>query len=364
MHSLVACGKSPARWPYALGMDPAVAPKKSSRRKTFISLAVGLIVMAAVFFFIFPKLGDYGKAFATLRQISPWWIAALVAAALVNIALYPLTAIAAIPHLPYRQAFVNRQAGFLISNVIPGGGAVAVGTQYAILSGYGVTATAAAAAVAADAVWTYLMTLGMPAIGVVLLVLTGRSTAGMTTAAVIGLVVVIVSVIAITIILRSESGAASIARFLQRPLNAVLRKFKRSAPDMEAMLVGFHHHAASLVARRWPQLTITNALAQLTPLLVLWVAVTALGAFPKPITFPELFAAYSIALLLTSFPITPGGLGTVDAALVALLTAFGMDASLAVVADLVWRLVWFLPQLLVGLISFGIYKWDMRKRAH
>ncbi len=73
MHGLVAGGKSPARWPYALGMDPAVAPKKSSRRKTFISLAVGLIVMAAVFFFIFPKLGDYGKAFATLRQISPWW---------------------------------------------------------------------------------------------------------------------------------------------------------------------------------------------------------------------------------------------------------------------------------------------------
>ena len=34
------------------------------------------------------------------------------------------SAIAAIPHLSYRHAFVNRQAGFLVSNVIPGGGAV------------------------------------------------------------------------------------------------------------------------------------------------------------------------------------------------------------------------------------------------
>jgi uncharacterized membrane protein YbhN (UPF0104 family) len=54
----------------------------------------------------------------------------------------------------------------------------------------------------------------------------------------------------------------------------------------------------------------------------------------------------------------------VDAALVALLVAFGVDSSIAVVADLIWRLVWFLPQLLVGLGAFGMYKWDTRNHAH
>ena len=43
-----------------------------------------------------------------------------------------------IPH-----AFIQRQSGFLVSNVIPGGGAFAVGTQYAILARYGVSATEA-----------------------------------------------------------------------------------------------------------------------------------------------------------------------------------------------------------------------------
>ena len=88
-----------------------------------------------------------------------------------------------------------------------------------------------------------------------------------------------------------------------------------------------------------------------------------LGAYPDPLTLVEIFAAYSVALLLTSFPITPGGLGTVDAALVALLVAFGVDSSTAIAADLVWRIVWFLPQILVGLGAIGLYWWDRRKDA-
>ena len=77
-----------------------------------------------------------------------------------------------------------------------------------------------------------------------------------------------------------------------------------------------------------------------------------------------MFAAYAIALLLTSFPITPGGLGTVDAALVLLLTQFGATSTTAIAADLIWRLVWFLPQLLAGLVSLGIFSLDRRRKAH
>ena len=69
---------------------------------------------------------------------------------------------------------------------------------------------------------------------------------------------------------------------------------------------------------------------------------------------------FSIALILTSVPLTPGGLGTVDAALVGLLVAFGCPAADAIAADLIWRLAWFVPQLLTGLIALGIYGWDRR----
>ena len=116
-----------------------------------------------------------------------------------------------------------------------------------------------------------------------------------------------------------------------------------------------------LVQSRWIHLSITNAVAQLTPFLVLLCAMQGLDSTPNPVTRVELFAAYAIALLLTAFPITPGGLGTVDAALVGLLVAFGADSAVAVAADLIWRLVWFLPQLLVGMVTMCIYLLGRRR---
>lgn len=331
-----------------------------------ISVVVGLVVMALLFWFIGRNAGEYEQALEQVAAMEPGWIALLVAASVLNLAIYPLTAIAAIHDLSYRHAFVSRQAGFTLSNIVPGGGAVAVATQYAVLAKYGVPQPRAAAAVSADAIWTYLFTLGAPSLAVALLVIEGRSTAGYTATAVIGLGVVIVSLIAIIAILRSEDGARAVARIGQRPVSWAARKVRRTPPDLTAALVTFHATASALVARRWKSLTVTNVAAQMAPMLVLWAALAALGAYPGELTLIEIFAAYSIALLLTAFPITPGGLGTVDAALIALLVAFGIDSSTAVAADLIWRVAWFLPQLLVGGVALGMYSWDNRRerRAH
>ncbi len=324
-------------------------------------LLVGLGVTILVFVFLFPQLGNYSEAFEQLATIPLPWIAVLVGAGMLNIVVYPFTAKAAIPRLAYRYAFVDRQVGFLISNVIPGGGAIAVGTQYSILSRYAVTATAAAAAVSADAIWTYLVVLGTPAIAVVLLVAEGRSAAGYTTAAIIGLAIVVLSLVAIVAILRSPESAGRLGGRLQRPVTWVWARLRRTPPNVQDRMVEFNLHASALVARRWRVLTLTNVAAQLTPYVVLVCALAGLGAFPAPAGWIEVFAAYSIALLLTSFPITPGGLGTVDAVLVLLLARFGVDSSTAIAADLIWRLVWFLPQLLAGVAALGIFTWDQRK---
>lgn len=340
----------------------AAMAERSHRKRTIITAILGLVIMVAVFAFLFPNFGSYEKALAQIAALPSVWIWVLVGAGLLNIAAYPLTAIAAIPGLPYRAAFVDRQAGFLVSNVLPGGGAVAVGTQYSILAKYGVPPTKSAAAVSADAIWTYLMVLGTPALAVVLLVLEGRSTAGYTTAAVVGIIVVIASVLGIWLVLRSRTSAETLGRRLQPVANRIWGVVKRPAPNLVAILGAYNMEASALVRERWLPLTLTNALAQLTPWIVLVAALAALGVFPSPITPIEAFAAFSIALLLTSFPITPGGLGTVDAALVLLLTGFGIENSTAVAADLIWRLVWFLPQLLVGLGAFGLYYIDSRRR--
>lgn len=327
-------------------------------------LIVGLVVMVLLFWFIGQNAGEYSKALVEVRSLSPSWLALLALASLVNLAIYPLTATVAIDGLSYKHATISREGGFTLSNIVPGGGAVAVATQYAILARYGIDAARAASAVTADAIFTYLFTLGAPAIAVTLLVIEGRSTTGYTVTAAIGLTVVIVSVIVIAIVLRSSDGAQRIGAVVQRLIAPVMRRLRRTPPDITAALTSFHEHASQLVARKWRSLTVANVGAQMAPILVLWVALTALGVWPGgPLTLVELFAAFSIALLLTAFPITPGGLGTVDAALVALLTAFGVPSSDAVAADLIWRLFWFLPQLLLGAGALGVYAIERRRHA-
>lgn len=336
---------------------------KRKRIRTIITAVLGLIVMVFVFAFLFPQFANYQQAFAQLEKLNWWWWFALVGVSALNIWVYPWTAKAALPELNYGPAFVNRQAGFLISNVVPGGGAFALGTQYAILARYRIPPGPAAAAVSADAVWTYLMTLGTPALAVVLLVIEGRSTAGFLTIAIVGMVLVIISIIAIAMVIRSQAGAERVGAFAQRLIAPIMRLFRRPEPNVQAKVIDFADHAGVMVRTRWRQLTVTNVAAQLGPFFVLVVTIWALGGFPQSVTLIEIFAAFSIAMLLVSFPITPGGLGTVDAALVALLVAFGLDNATAVAADLVWRLVWFLPQLLAGLGAFGWFTIQGR-RAH
>jgi uncharacterized membrane protein YbhN (UPF0104 family) len=54
-------------------------------------------------------------------------------------------------------------------------------------------------------------------------------------------------------------------------------------------------------------------------------------------------------------------LGTVDLALVALLKSFGAPGEIAVAADVLWRVVWFLPQILAGVVSMIVFFFIQRR---
>ncbi|MDO8733130.1 MAG: lysylphosphatidylglycerol synthase transmembrane domain-containing protein [Actinomycetota bacterium] len=330
--------------------------------RTALTAVIGLVIVIAVFAFLFPQMGDYRAALTQIADMAPIWIAALAVASAINIGIYPFTTSAAMPEVGYRTSFINRQAGFSISNILPGGGALAAATQYAILARYGVEAARAAAAVTADAIWTYLLILGAPAVAVTLLVADGHSATAYVTIAGLGLGAVVMSILGIVAVLRSETTARRVGEFLQSPANKLYSLIRKTPPDLSEALANFNKHASVMVSTRWKQLTLTNVAAQMAPILVLVVGLAALGVFPDPVNAIEVFAAFSISLILTSIPLTPGGLGTVDAALVALLVAFGCPAADAIAADLIWRLAWFVPQLLVGLTALGIYAWDRRRQ--
>lgn len=343
----------------AHGVEPHVEEKNAkppSRKRLIITAVLGLVVMIGVFVLLIPQFGDYENAILQLKDMPLGWIIALVVAGILNLVLYPYTVLVSVEGLRYWHGQVERQVGFLVSNAIPGGGAFAVGAQYKVLSLYKVPPPLAASAVSADAVWTFLLTLGMPAFAVLLLVFEGDSNTQLTTIAVLGMIAFAVLLALSIVTIRSEAGARRVGRRLELIVGAIARKFKKDAPGLEQALVNFQAQAHDLVTRRWFHLSVANLVAQLTPFLVLLMALGGLGEWPgTPLKTAQIFAAYAVALLLVSVPLTPGGLGTVDAALIGLLIAFGASNDDAVAADLLWRLVWFLPQMIFGAITMVIY---------
>ena len=181
----------------------------------------------------------------------------------------------------------------------------------------------AAAAVAADAIWTYLMTFGAPGVALILLwIFERRSLSGSECGAIpcqtIDIIIIfaglvcLVSMAGIAFVLRSRSNAQRVGEFAQGAIGGVFRLVKRTPPNVVESVVGFNDTAAEMVGTRWVPITITNVLAQLTPMFVVLAALRGVGA--DSVTVLEVFAAFSVALLLTTVPLAPGGAGTVDAA--------------------------------------------------
>jgi uncharacterized protein (TIRG00374 family) len=333
----------------------AAAPHRTSPWRMVVSTAVTVAVLAVVFLGIFPKVADYSAAWSSIQQMPTAYLVALVVATVVNLAVYVWPLQAALPGLGYGPGFVVRQTSFAISNAVPAGGAVGLGVQYGMLDSYGFGAGAAASAIAIVSVFNVLATLVMPVLGVMALLASGEVEGTHLLMAAIGIAAIGVAVVAFALVLRSEGGARMVGRWAERLVNPLMRRLRHGRSlDLTGRLLGFRSSVVDVMQTRWAQVTLSTLSLQLTSWAILVLALRGLeaGAGHVTVTWNEALAAFSFARVASFIPITPGGLGTVDAALAALLTGYGATSSQALAADLVWRAATYVPQVLLGVLTF------------
>ena len=93
-----------------------------------------------------------------------------------------------------------------------------------------------------------------------------------------------------------------------------------------------------MLGKRWWQALLFAPGAGCSTTSTLLAALTAVGADPRPST---VLLAFCAAQFLGTLPLTPGGLGFVEAGLTGTLALAGVPAGAAVVATLAYRLVSF-----------------------
>jgi uncharacterized protein (TIRG00374 family) len=320
-----------------------------------ISTAVTVAVLVIVFAGVFPRVAGYSAAWTSIQRM-PWsYLAALVVATVVNLAVYVWPLQAALPGLGYGPGFVVRQTSFAISNAVPAGGAVGLGVQYGMLDSYGFGAAAAAGAIAIVSVVNVLAILVMPVLGVVALLAGGAVEGSYLLLAAAGIVAVGAAVAALAVVLGSERGARRVGGWGDRLTGPLARRLGHGrSPDLTGKVLEFRSSVVGVMRTRWLQVTLSTLVLQLTSWAVLVLALRGLeaGTGQVSVTWTEALAAFSFARVASFIPVTPGGLGTVDAALAALLSGYGATSSQALAACLVWRAATYLPQVVLGALTF------------
>lgn len=331
---------------------------KFDKRKTIIASIVTIVTLIIVFAGILPKLGNYDDAWALIQDMSPLYLAALGFATAVNILVYPFPMMPSVPGLSYGPSFVVRQTSFTISNAVPAGGALGLGVQYAMLGSYGVPPAASTAGIAVISVWSVFLTLGMPILGVIALAVSSEGTSQYLTAALLGATAIIGALVVFALILRSEEMARKVGALGQRVSDPILHRFRHGSTfDVTTAVLAFRSRIVGVVTKHWIAITASNLGMVAAQVAILFVAIRAVQSeqsadIASTLTAAEVFAAFAISRLGTMIPVTPGGLGTVDAALISLLVTFGADSNDALAATLVWRACSWIPQVLTGILTF------------
>jgi uncharacterized protein (TIRG00374 family) len=339
--------------------------KTSFGAKQWFATLLTLLVIVFVFAVVFPSLGDYSEAWAAIQGMSTGWVIALVVITIGVVVIYPLPLTSALPSIAYRAAFAVRQTSFMIANVIPAGGAIGLGVQYGMLNTYGFAPAPAADAVGVTSVSNTMVTLALPIVSLVGLILIGEATSTAVIVAVVGAVLVGITIGAITVVLRSEGAARNVGEWLDSVISRIARWFHRSFNvNLASDLVEFRASLISIGTRRVLIVTGANLIQQLSGFLVLVVAILAIQGANGSVNIAEALAAYSMARLATFIPIPPGGLGTSDAIMTGLLTnQFGMASSDAMAAVLIWRAATYFPQVLIGIGTLIVWRGKQARAA-
>jgi hypothetical protein len=177
--------------------------------------------------------------------------------------------------------------------------------------------------------------------------------AGLADAAIIGAVGFVLFVALAALFMAKDAPLRWAGRVVQTVRNRLLRK-RTPITGLPDRLLEQRNLIRAVLGQKWWQATLLSAGRLAFDYLCLLFCVRAVGAHPRP---SLILLAYAVAGIIGLVPITPGGLGIVEASLAGLLALAGLDGAQAVLATLAYRLASYWLPLLSGPFAYGAFKY-------
>ncbi|MEX2556868.1 MAG: YbhN family protein [Actinomycetota bacterium] len=321
---------------------------------TLLRGAIALGALAIVGFLILPRLGDAGRAFALLDRISPGYIAFGIALEVAAVIAFAQLTRSLLPRekTPRLGATLRMNLSTLaVNRVVPGGTVAGWALSYRLLTRMGITGTDAGFALAARGIGSTVILNLLLWIGLVVSIPMRGFDPLYLTAAIIGSLLIGGFLGLILGLTRGERRASAIACAISRRVPfveeaAVSRGMIRITAHLRVLIAD---RALLVRAAGWAGASWLLSAASLG---------VFLAAFGHRVSADGLIVSFGIANVLAAIPVTPAGLGVVEAVLAPMLVGFGTPPAVAILGVIAYRTANFWLPIPAG----GLAYLTLRKR--
>ena len=324
--------------------------------KALVKRLIVVTVAGVAFYLVLPEIVDVFHSWPRLVTLNLLWFIPAILAELTHFACTFALQRIALRTKAWFSVITAQLAGNAISLIVPGGAAAGAAVQFRMLATSGMDPADSVGGLTA---FSFLGIGGLLALPVFVLpaVLFGSPVSpGLADAAIIGAVGFLLF-----------CGFGVVVMLYERPLrwageaaqSARNRLFRKRTPisGLSDRLLEQRDLIRTVLGQQWWQATLLSAGRLLFDYLCLLFAVRAVGAHPRA---SLVLLAYAVAGVIGLVPITPGGLGIVEASLSGLLVLAGLTVSEAVLATLAYRLASYWLPLMSGPFAYGAFKYRYR----
>jgi putative heme transporter len=314
-------------------------------------MAFWLVLTGVSLYLVAPTLLETLGSWRSLEEIGIYWFPAMAALQATTLGcLWELQRLAL--HMRrWRPVIASQLAGNALAKVAPGGGAMGAALQYKMLVQAGVEGPRTVSALTAVNLLTFAVVLALPVFAIPAFV-RGSVSRNLVEVTLGGLAVfVLVAAVGAWSLARDEP-LAWIGRTVQRVRNR-LRRRRPPLTGLPARLLRERDRILGTLGPRWKRALLASVGRWAFDYATLLAALAAVGSTPRP---GLVLLAFCAAQVLAQIPITPGGLGFVEAGLTATLTLAGVGAGDAVLATFAYRLFSYWLPLPLGLVGLALQR--------
>jgi uncharacterized protein (TIRG00374 family) len=311
-----------------------------------------LAITAISLYLLAPALLQVFGAYDRLNDFNPLWWLAMVALQIGSYACMWGVQKIAMRADKWGPVITSQLASNSFGRVVPGGVAASGAMQYAMLARGGVPAGQAASGMTASSLLVFGILLALPLLALPAILFGAPVDPGLGRAALIGGVVFVLLVAAGATAILSDRPLMAVGRAGQSLRNRI-RRNKPPLQDLPNRLIRERNEVRDVLGANWWEALLLAAGRWVLDYLTLLAALTAVHGTPRPST---VLLAFCAAQFLGTLPLTPGGLGFVEAGLTGTLVLADVPTGAAVVATLAYRLVSFWLPIPAGAVAAVIHR--------